>query len=84
MKHASDAALDRLDALLAEVRQCQSLTEKKRGIFYRKSKAFLHFHEDPIGLFADLRHGDDWQRFPVNSSAEYEALLQALRAIASG
>jgi hypothetical protein len=82
MKHASDAALDALDSLLAEVRQCQGLIEKKRGIFYRKSKAFLHFHEDPGGLFADLRQSDDWQRFPVNSPAEQEVLLQAIWAIA--
>lgn len=57
------------------VRQHQSLKEKKRGIFYWKSNAFLHFHEDGDHLFADLRLALDWERFPVNTQAEREALL---------
>ena len=31
------------------------MVEKKRGVFYFKSRAFLHFHEDPKGMFADIR-----------------------------
>ena len=30
------------------------LKEKKRGCFYVKPKGFLHFHEDPKGMFADI------------------------------
>ncbi len=43
------------------------LKEKSRGVFYRKSKATLHFHEDPAGLFADMRIADVFVRFPVNT-----------------
>ncbi|HEX4183540.1 MAG TPA: hypothetical protein VHY34_09795 [Caulobacteraceae bacterium] len=53
MKHAGQEALDALEA----VRLRRALTERKRGVFYRKSRAWLHFHEDPAGLFADLRGG---------------------------
>lgn len=75
MKHAGEEAFDKLEDLLATLRHYEGLKEKKRGIFYRKSVAFLHFHEDPAGLFADLRVGQDWQRFPVNSSDERSAFL---------
>ncbi len=44
-------------------------------MFYRKSRAFLHLHEDPQGFFADVRLGDEWERLPVNTSAEQKALL---------
>jgi len=79
MKHATAAALDRLTALLAEVRRFEGVKEKSRGVFYCRSKAFLHFHEDPAGLFADLRTGADWERMPVNSKNEQAKLLQRVR-----
>jgi hypothetical protein len=31
------------------------LLERAPGSFYRKSKAYLHFHEDPSGTFADVK-----------------------------
>ena len=55
MKHASAAALDALEPLLSEVRRAVGLIERKRGIFYRRSRAFLHFHEDAAGMFADVK-----------------------------
>jgi hypothetical protein len=84
MKHAGEEALDALEDLLAQIRQLEGLQEKKRGIFYRRSTAFLHFHEDPAGLFADLRVGDDFQRFSVNTKTERKRLVQsAAKAIHS-
>jgi hypothetical protein len=79
MKHATATALDRLTALLADIRQLEHVKEKSRGIFYCRSKAFLHFHEDPAGLFADLRTSADWERMPVNSKSEQAKLLQRVR-----
>lgn len=55
MKHAGEATLDALEPLLGELRLLPRLKEKKRGTFYVGSKAFLHFHEDPAGPFADLK-----------------------------
>lgn len=83
MKHAGDAALDTLEPLLREVRLLPGLVEKKRGIFYRKSQAFLHFHEDAAGMFADLKISGDYIRFRVSTGAERKAFLAAAKKGAS-
>ena len=80
MKHATPLALDRLEDLLGRLRKHDDLRERQRGVFYHRSRAFLHFHEDPSGLFADLRLNDDFDRFPVNSEAERSALLKRVKA----
>ena len=81
MKHAGPAALDALEPLLERVRALPGLKEKARGTFYRKSRAVLHFHEDPAGLFADVRlSGDDFTRMRVTDPAEQEALARLLEA----
>jgi hypothetical protein len=81
MKHAGDKALDELEPLLVAMRACPSLVEKKRGIFYRKSTAFLHFHEDPDGFFADIKlHGDGvYTRLRVSTAAERKAFIAAAK-----
>lgn len=78
VKHAGAPALHSLSDLLAQIRLKQGIKEKKLGIFYRKAKSFLHFHEDPAGLFADLRAGADFDRYPVNTKKEWGALLAAI------
>jgi hypothetical protein len=80
MKHASEAALDRLDDLLSRLRKQNGLTERKRGVFYRASAAFLHFHEDPEGLFADVRTDSDWERLPVNTRVQQRELVAKIKA----
>ena len=83
MKHAGAAALDSIEGLLGEVREHVELKEKSRGVFYRKSKATLHFYEDPAGLFADLRIDDVFTRFAVNTDEEWGALLKRLTSLLS-
>lgn len=82
MRHARQEALDTLEPLLTALRALPGLTEKARGVFYRKSKAFLHFHEDPNGLFADLRieGSGDFERIDVTRAAGRSALLAAVEA----
>jgi hypothetical protein len=76
MKHAGQATLRSLEELLAKLRVLPGLVERKPGIFYVKAKAYLHFHEDPSGVFADARlGGDEFERFPVNTKPEQESLL---------
>jgi hypothetical protein len=75
MHHAGAEALDRLGTLLASLRARAALREKRPGIFYVKGRAFLHFHADRAGLFADLREGDGWRRLPVNQPDECRTLL---------
>jgi hypothetical protein len=78
MKHAGAAALDHLESLLARLRQIAGLKERTRGVFYVRSKAFLHFHEDPAGLFADIRAADgrDFDRFQIDTVGAQDALAQ--------
>lgn len=82
MKHAGSSALDDLEPLLAQLRGLAGMVEKKRGVFYRGSQAFLHFHEDPKGLFADLRApgGSDFERFDVTAPDGRQRLLAAAAA----
>jgi hypothetical protein len=75
MKHAGPAALAALDDLIIALRGRGGLKEPRPGIFYRQGKAWLHFHEDKAGLFADLRTGDTWKRFRVSDPAERAKLL---------
>ena len=81
MRHVGQADLDQLEPLLASLRSVPGLVEKKRGVFYRRSKAFLHFHADPAGLFADVRlsPGGDFERFRVTTVAERRVLLRRVQ-----
>lgn len=79
MRHARAEALDYLEPLIAELRAIEGLTERSRGVFYRKSQSFLHFHEDPEGLFADLRDGADFTRHRVTTAADRRKFLAAVK-----
>lgn len=80
MRHARDEDLDRIEPLLESIRAAGAgvLREKTRGCFYLKSKGFLHFHEDPKGLFADI--GED--RIRVDEPAGAAELLARIAAVA--
>jgi hypothetical protein len=79
LKHAGAAALTRLEPVLAQVRLFPGLKKKKLGSFYLRGSAFLHFHEDPAGLFADVKlDGKTFTRFAVSTADERETLLGAL------
>ena len=79
MKHAGPGAVDALEDLLVQLRAIAGMHEKSRGVFHLRSKPFLHFHEDPSGLYADLRAGADFERFKVDALAQQQALVQSVR-----
>ena len=81
MKHAGGEALDKLEPMLQELRAVSGLTERSRGVFYKKSKAFLHFHEDPSGLHADVRPGKQFERYRIETADERQALVNLVRSI---
>ena len=87
MKHAGPNALDELEPILREIRKVEGLTEKKRGTFYYRGNAMLHFHEDPLGFFADLKVDGEFIRLAVNTKREEAEFLRratmALRAVVS-
>jgi hypothetical protein len=79
VKHAGQAALDSLEPLLSLLREVPGIREKNRGTFYRGSRAFLHFHEDAAGLFADIRTETDFGRMRVSTAGEQRRLLRLVR-----
>ena len=79
MKHAGHDALSTLAPLLRRLRKQSSLVERAPGSFYRKSKAYLHFHEDPSGMYADVKlNGIDFTRMRVTTSEEQAHLLSLI------
>ena len=81
MKHASAQTLAQIEPLLAQIRGLPGLKEKSRGVFYRRSVAWLHFHEDPAGIFADLRSGSDWERLPATTLVQRNNLLRRIKKV---
>jgi hypothetical protein len=79
VRHATQTDLDRLEALLAELRRLPQLQERKRGSFSRGSRAFLHFHEDAGSLYADVKLDSEFQRMKVTSASEQAGFLTRVR-----
>jgi hypothetical protein len=80
VRHARSEALDRLADLLDDVRSLPGLVERSRGVFHRQSKAYLHFHEDWSGLYADVRLTGDFERFRIETAAERSQFLDVIRS----
>ncbi len=79
MKHAGPATLQTLAPLLARLRALPGLVERRPGCFYKGSRAFLHFHEDPSGTHADVRlDGPDFTRLRAETAREQDALVMAV------
>ena len=83
MKHATAEHLIPIAGLLDKIRREKRIKERKSGIFYWRGKAFLHFHEDPRGLFSDLRGPDDWERLAVNDRRGQALLLAKMSQLLS-
>ena len=81
MKRAGPETLAELETMLQGVRKFGALTERKPGIFYRGTSAFLHFHEDAAGLFADLKVGGSFERFRVTRRVEQNELLKHIAVL---
>lgn len=80
MEHAESTALDALEELLVAIRRRPGVQERRRGYFYRKGRALVHFHQDGTGLFADLHEGPGWRRFRVSAPDEQTLFIAELDA----
>lgn len=81
MKHAGPETLSRLAPLLQRLRSIPGLVERTPGSFYLRSSAFLHFHEDPAGVFADVKlDGVSFHRLPVLRSVDQASFFKAVCA----
>lgn len=76
MRHAREEDLGGVNAILQYLRAQSLLVEKKPGVFYRRSRAFLHFHADDSGLYADVRLVDQFDRYRVQTAKERAAFLK--------
>jgi hypothetical protein len=79
VRHATQEDLDRVEALLVELRKLPQLRERKRGYFSRGSRAFLHFHEDSGGLYVDARLDAEFERFSVTTRSEQAGFLSRVK-----
>jgi hypothetical protein len=80
VRHARTEALDQLEPLLESLRDVPGLRERSRGVFYRGGTAFLHFHEDPTGIHADVRFDRSFERIRAQTAKERATLLRRVRA----
>ena len=81
MKHAGPETLATLEPLLARLRMLPGLAERRPGCFYKGSTAFLHFHDDPSGLHADVKLAPPgFTRLRSGTAQEHDALVAAVRA----
>jgi hypothetical protein len=81
MRHATAETLKMIEPLLEEIGSVPGLVEKRPGIFYRRSMAFLHFHEDSSGLHAGVRFDEDFERVRAETVVEQKALMVRIRAL---
>jgi hypothetical protein len=79
MRHATADTLEALADLLTALRGIGGIKETRPGAFSRGSRAFLHFHDDPTGYYADVRFGSEFERVRVTTKREQQALVSRLR-----
>jgi hypothetical protein len=80
VRHITPERLAAIEELLGKLRAVDGLVERSPGVFYRRSRAFLHFHEDGPGVYADVRlSGDDFDRRRVSTKREQQRLVGAVR-----
>jgi hypothetical protein len=84
VRHATPETFAALADLLTTLRSIDGLAEKRPGAFSRGSRAFLHFHDDPSGYYADVRFADEFERFRVTTKREQQALVSRIRAHLAG
>ena len=75
MKHATAETFASIGHLLQHLRSRKRLVERTPGAFYFKSKAFLHFHHDPSGIYADVKQDLTFTRMRCTSQEEQRAVL---------
>ncbi|MCU1467341.1 MAG: hypothetical protein JWM72_3269 [Actinomycetia bacterium] len=80
MRHITPGRLAAIEELLGKLRAVDGLVERSPGVFYRRSRAFLHFHEDGPDVYADVRlSGADFDRMRVSTKREQLSLIGAVR-----
>jgi len=72
------ATLDRIAPLLDVLRAHPALSEARPTEFQLDGRDFLHFHDEPDGVFADVRLTEGRVSMPVSSSSEQAEFLERI------
>ena len=72
------ATLDAIAPLLEVLRAHPALSEVRPTEFQIDGRDFLHFHEEPGGVVADVRLAEGRVSLPVSSGAEQGELLERI------
>ncbi len=64
--------------LLKDLRGVDSLRERRPGVFYLGCKEFMHFHELPDSIVADIFFPNERLRLPVTSRPEQLDVLDRI------
>jgi hypothetical protein len=78
------ADLERLAAVLADLRSLPSLRERSPGTFTLGGGAFLHFHALTTGLVTDVKADGAWLRYDVERAGGRRILVRDVRRILRG
>jgi hypothetical protein len=70
--------IDRIAPLLKMLRAYPALREVRPSAFHLNGRDFLHFHDEPEGIFADVRLTTGFVRMPVSSRSEQWELLERI------
>ncbi len=77
-KRASEVTLQKISALLVDLRLVEQLQEKRPGVFYLGKKELLHFHEVDTEIVADLFLPNERIRVPVTERSQQLDLLDRI------
>jgi hypothetical protein len=72
------ATLDRIAPLLGVLRAHPALVEVRPTEFQLHGREFLHFHDEPDGVVADVRLAEGRMSMPVSSRSEQAEFLERI------
>jgi hypothetical protein len=72
------ATLERLQPLLNLLRDRHALREVRPAEFQVRGRGFVHFHEEPEGVVADVLLNTGRVRMPVTSPGEQAELMERI------
>jgi len=72
------STLEALAPLLAVLRAHSALQEVRPATFHLDGRGFVHFHEGPEGVFADVLLAKGRVHMPVSSPAEQAELMERI------
>ena len=73
-----ESTLETLGPLLSFLRSYDGLNEVRGATFHLNGRDFIHFHDDPDGLWADVRLSKGRIRMPVSTRSEQGEVMERI------